>query len=92
MLLLTAGRRMQWLRACRPLLATASHLSALPLARLPPSPPTPRSELPLELQRRVGPLPDGFLAYFASRYPGLLMTCYYFALRWCAQEPVFQVR
>ncbi|KAL4433623.1 hypothetical protein ABPG75_000064 [Micractinium tetrahymenae] len=47
-------------------------------------------ELPLELQKKVGPLPDGFLAYFAGRYPGLLMTCYYFALKWCAQEPVFQ--
>lgn len=26
------------------------------------------------------------------RYPGLLLACYYFALKWCAHEPVFQVK
>lgn len=47
-------------------------------------------ELPLELQKKVGPLPNGFLTYFAGRYPGLLMTCYYFTLKWCSSDPVFQ--
>ena len=51
----------------------------------------PYRELPVELQKKIGPLPDGFLAYFAGRYPGLLMTCYFFSLKWCSQEPVFQV-
>ena len=49
-------------------------------------------ELPPDLQKKLGPLPGGFLRYFAGRYPGLLMTCYYFALRWCAHEHVFQAR
>jgi hypothetical protein len=26
------------------------------------------------------------------RYPGLLTTCFYFALKWCSHEPAFQVR
>ncbi|KAI3434469.1 hypothetical protein D9Q98_002546 [Chlorella vulgaris] len=47
-------------------------------------------ELPIELQKKVGPLPSGFLAYFTSRCPGLLLTCYYFALKWCSHEPVLQ--
>lgn len=46
-------------------------------------------DMPSELQARLGPIPDGFLAYFASRFPRLLVTCYYFGLQWCADEPVF---
>lgn len=47
-------------------------------------------ELPPELQQRVGPLPGGFLAYFTSRFPQLLLCCYYFAARWLAHDPVFR--
>ena len=46
-------------------------------------------ELPPDLQSRLGPIPDGFLAYFAARFPRLLTTCFYFALRWCKSEPIF---
>ncbi len=46
-------------------------------------------ELPTELQARIGPIPDGFLNYFANRFPRLLVNCFYFALRWCPEEPVF---
>lgn len=46
-------------------------------------------ELPTELQQRIGPIPDGFLNYFASRFPRLIVNCFYFALRWCQEEPVF---
>lgn len=47
-------------------------------------------ELPPELQQRLGPLPTGFLDYFTSRFPQLLLCCYYFAARWLASDPVFQ--
>jgi serine/threonine-protein kinase/endoribonuclease IRE1 len=43
-------------------------------------------ELPPDLRARLGPLPDGFLEYFAARFPALLRSCFYFALRWCAGE------
>jgi serine/threonine-protein kinase/endoribonuclease IRE1 len=46
-------------------------------------------ELPTELQARIGPIPDGFLNYFATRFPRLVVNCFYFALRWCSEEPVF---
>lgn len=46
-------------------------------------------ELPPDLQARMGPIPDGFLAYFQARFPRLLPSCFYFALRWCPKEPVF---
>ena len=31
------------------------------------------TDLPLEVQQALGPLPDGFLGYFLSRYPKLFM-------------------
>jgi hypothetical protein len=42
---------------------------------------------------RSGPCasPHARTAPFPCRYPGLFLTCYYFALKWCAHEPVFQV-
>ena len=46
-------------------------------------------ELPEELQARIGAIPDGFLNYFSSRFPRLLTTCFYFALRWCREDAVF---
>ena len=33
-------------------------------------------DLPEEVQRELGPMPSGFLHYFASRFPALLMACY----------------
>lgn len=47
-------------------------------------------EMPSHLQEALGPIPDGFVAYFTSRFPNLLITCFYFAMRWCAGEPAFQ--
>ena len=47
-------------------------------------------EMPPDLQELMGPIPEGFLAYFASKYPGLLTACYYFALKWCIAEPAFK--
>jgi serine/threonine-protein kinase/endoribonuclease IRE1 len=44
-------------------------------------------ELPPDLQARIGPVPEGFLTYFASRFPQLLCTCFYFALKWCGDDP-----
>lgn len=32
-------------------------------------------ELPLDLQKKVGPLPDGFLHYFTSRWVALIAMC-----------------
>ncbi|BDA47514.1 probable serine/threonine-protein kinase/endoribonuclease IRE1 at C-terminar half [Coccomyxa sp. Obi] len=45
-------------------------------------------ELPDALQAKLGPLPDGFLSYFSSRFPSLLMATYCFGLHRCAEEPM----
>lgn len=37
------------------------------------------NDLPPSLQQSMGPVPEGFLHYFTSRFPNLLMTVYYFA-------------
>lgn len=33
-------------------------------------------DLPHDVQLRVGPLPDGYLRYWSTRFPKLLMACY----------------
>ena len=35
---------------------------------------------------------EALIMHACCRYPGLLMTCYYFSLMWCSLERVFQVR
>lgn len=47
-------------------------------------------ELPAKVQEEVGAPPDNFYAYFASRFPGLLLHAYRFALRNCAHESQFR--
>jgi serine/threonine-protein kinase/endoribonuclease IRE1 len=37
-------------------------------------------EMPEPLQRAMGPVPDGYLRYFASRFPDLLMAVWAFAV------------
>uniref|UniRef100_A0A383VZQ0 non-specific serine/threonine protein kinase n=1 Tax=Tetradesmus obliquus TaxID=3088 RepID=A0A383VZQ0_TETOB len=44
-------------------------------------------EMPQELQRLMGPLPDGFYRYFSSRFPMLLLGVFFFALRHLEDDP-----
>jgi len=48
------------------------------------------SELPLALQRELGSLPNGFLQYFTSRFPRLLLYAFCFAREHFAEEVVFR--
>jgi hypothetical protein len=42
------------------------------------------------MQKRFGPLPDGYLQYFTSRFPQLLMYTYRFIERTCKDDPAFR--
>lgn len=44
-------------------------------------------EMPPQLQQLMGPLPDGFLRYYTSRFPNLLMSVVIFALVNLLDEP-----
>lgn len=44
-------------------------------------------EMPLSLQDQLGPLPEGFLRYFTTRFPRLLLTTYNFAEQHCSADP-----
>eukprot|EP00727_Mastigamoeba_balamuthi_P007371 m51a1_g3254 putative serine threonine-protein kinase endoribonuclease ire1 (961) ;mRNA; f:169210-172437 len=46
-------------------------------------------DLPENVRRSLGSLPDGFLSYFMVRYPHLLMNTYSFMKQWCSSEPMF---
>ncbi len=46
-------------------------------------------ELPEELQEHLGHLPRGYLEYFTSRYPNLLLEMYSFVTEHCADMPIF---
>ena len=46
-------------------------------------------ELPGSLQLRLGRIPDDFLDYFESRFPTIVTSCFYFALKWFPHDPVF---
>ncbi|OMJ24069.1 Serine/threonine-protein kinase/endoribonuclease IRE1 [Smittium culicis] len=37
-------------------------------------------DLDIDLQNSLGPVPEGFCRYFESRFPNLLLHCYYFVL------------
>ncbi|KAK7379677.1 hypothetical protein VNO78_34366 [Psophocarpus tetragonolobus] len=47
-------------------------------------------ELPQEIQELVGPVPEGFYNYFASRYPRLLIEVYKVIHQYCKEEECFQ--
>eukprot|EP00884_Botryococcus_braunii_P010147 jgi/Botrbrau1/19133/Bobra.0077s0045.1 len=39
-----------------------------------------------DLQAKLGPVPEGYIRYFATRFPRLLLTAYGFALKHCAGD------
>uniref|UniRef100_A0A5B6Z6V5 non-specific serine/threonine protein kinase n=1 Tax=Davidia involucrata TaxID=16924 RepID=A0A5B6Z6V5_DAVIN len=43
-------------------------------------------ELPTEIQEILGPVPEGFDGYFASRFPKLLIEVYKVMYRYCREE------
>ena len=45
-------------------------------------------ELPPEVQKSLGAVPEQFVTYFTSRFPELLLHVYE-AMRYCAQERLF---
>lgn len=47
-------------------------------------------DLPEDVQQVVGALPDGYLSYFAKRYPMLLLEAYWFVVKCCAHEYTFK--
>ncbi|XP_056696765.1 serine/threonine-protein kinase/endoribonuclease IRE1a isoform X2 [Spinacia oleracea] len=47
-------------------------------------------ELPAEIQRLLGPVPDGFEEYFTSRFPKLLIEVYKVVNKFCRSEKWFQ--
>ncbi|XP_022740110.1 serine/threonine-protein kinase/endoribonuclease IRE1a isoform X2 [Durio zibethinus] len=47
-------------------------------------------ELPKEIQELVGPVPEGFDGYFASRFPRLFIEVYKVVSRHCREEECFQ--
>ncbi|KAH9662277.1 serine/threonine-protein kinase/endoribonuclease IRE1a [Citrus sinensis] len=46
-------------------------------------------ELPEEIQELVGPVPEGFDGYFATRFPRLLIEVYKVVSRYCREEECF---
>ncbi|KAG8446071.1 hypothetical protein GDO86_013807 [Hymenochirus boettgeri] len=46
-------------------------------------------ELPAEVQETLGSVPEDFVRYFTSRFPGLLLHTY-LAMRICSRERLFQ--
>lgn len=46
-------------------------------------------ELPLEIQEILGPVPEGFNDYFASRFPKLLIEVYKVMYEYCKEEESF---
>ncbi|XP_004287715.1 PREDICTED: uncharacterized protein LOC101295745 [Fragaria vesca subsp. vesca] len=47
-------------------------------------------ELPKEIQELLGPMPEGYDVYFASRFPKLLIEVYKVACKHCREEEWFQ--
>lgn len=47
-------------------------------------------ELPKEIQELVGPVPEGYDNYFASRFPKLLIEVYKVVWKYCREEECFQ--
>ncbi|KAJ7966988.1 putative Kinase [Quillaja saponaria] len=46
-------------------------------------------ELPLEIQKLLGPVPEGFESYFSSRFPRLLIEVYKVVCMYCKDEGFF---
>ncbi|CAK7355575.1 unnamed protein product [Dovyalis caffra] len=47
-------------------------------------------ELPNEIQELLGPVPEGYDSYFASRFPKLLIEVYKVVCKYCREEECFQ--
>lgn len=47
-------------------------------------------ELPKQIQVLVGPVPEGYDSYFASRFPRLFIEVYKVVYRYCMEEECFQ--
>jgi len=47
-------------------------------------------DMPLNLQQLLGPLPDGFLSYFTTRFPLLLLQSFYFVKTHLSHEYDFK--
>ncbi|KAK4428316.1 Serine/threonine-protein kinase/endoribonuclease IRE1b [Sesamum alatum] len=47
-------------------------------------------ELSKEIQAILGPVPEGFYAYFSTRFPQLLIEVYQIFLSHCAEEEIFR--
>ncbi|XP_011011183.1 PREDICTED: serine/threonine-protein kinase/endoribonuclease IRE1a [Populus euphratica] len=47
-------------------------------------------ELPNEIQELLGPVPEGYDNYFASRFPKLLIEVYKVVCKYCREEECFQ--
>ncbi|KAI3866214.1 hypothetical protein MKW92_004025 [Papaver armeniacum] len=47
-------------------------------------------ELPQDIQELLGPVPEGFDGYFATRFPKFLMEVYKVMYRYCREEECFQ--
>ncbi|PSS00370.1 Endoribonuclease [Actinidia chinensis var. chinensis] len=47
-------------------------------------------ELPVEIQEILGPVPEGFDGYFASRFPKLLIEVYKVMHKYCREEESFK--
>ena len=47
-------------------------------------------EMPADVQKQLGSIPDGFLAYFETRFPNLVISCFYFALKWYPNDSIFK--
>ena len=47
-------------------------------------------ELPEVLQKKLGAIPEGFLHYFETKFPNLVTSCFYFALKWYGHDPIFE--
>ncbi|XP_061355029.1 serine/threonine-protein kinase/endoribonuclease IRE1a-like [Gastrolobium bilobum] len=47
-------------------------------------------ELPQEIQELVGPIPEGFNDYFASRFPRLFIEVYKVICKYCKEEDCFE--
>ncbi|KAA8532082.1 hypothetical protein F0562_006776 [Nyssa sinensis] len=46
-------------------------------------------ELPVDIQEILGPVPEGFDDYFASRFPKLLIEVYKVMYKYCKEEEMF---
>lgn len=65
------------------------HLSLRDLLRVVRNKSSHYRELPFDVKKKLGSLPEGFLSYFEKRFPNLVTTCFFFALKWYPGDSVF---